>query len=138
MKNIKPFFILILTSFMISCSTSNTNEVIKKNHPMIGTWEAEINGCKEKYTINTQGTKISKSNLEVAKSKFTIIKTTDSIYMFEDVIIEDSSKPDCLGSTSVDVGHKITAWSYVSKDKEKLTMCLDSKLKKCLTFNKVK
>lgn len=122
----------------MSCSTSNTNDVISKNHPMIGTWEAEINGCKERYSINTNGTKTTRSNLEVTKSNFTIVKTVDSIYTFEDVIIEDSAKPDCLGSTSVDVGHKVTAWSYASKDKKKLTMCLDSKLKKCLTFNKVK
>lgn len=138
MKSINLTFFLIILGILTSCSTSNTNEVISKNHPMVGTWEAEINDCKEMYSINTDGTKITKSNLEVTKSKFTIVKTVDSVYTFEDIIIEDSEKPDCLGSTSIDVGHKVTAWSFVSKDNKKLTMCIDSKLKKCLTFNKVK
>lgn len=88
---IKKITLIITLISLNSCATNNSIS------PIIGTWEADFDGCIETWIIDNKGNRISISGEEETNNKFIIKKLEENIYKMTDTRLSTNSKPDCSG-----------------------------------------
>ena len=88
---IKKITLMITLVSLNSCATNNITS------PIIGTWEADFDGCIETWIIDNKGNRKSISGEEETNNKFIIKKLEENVYSMTDTRLSTNSKPDCSG-----------------------------------------
>ena len=109
---------LIIT--LISLNSCVTNNIIS---PIVGTWEADFDGCIETWIIDNKGNRVSISGEEQTNNKFIIQKLEENVYKMTDTRLSTNSKSDCSGEiVDIPIGN-VTTGIIKFQGNNRFTLC---------------
>jgi len=111
-------------------TSTNTNY---EGHPIIGTWNFDMNGCTETYEFLPDGTRNCTSAEEIVQAAFIIAsQPLDSgFYKMTDRVIKDNGKRDCSGSTKDMTGDVVDLYVKFNPRMDQIVFCFDQSFDKC-------
>lgn len=136
MKQLAVIGSIVTLFVLVSCAkiTNNDNADDYLDHPILGTWAYEKNGCDEKYEFTADGFRFVESNEELVTAIYEIsdIVSEKGVYLLKDTVIEDNGKPACSGSTSDMTGDVVELLILIQHELERFTACFDPGLTICI------
>jgi len=126
-----PLFILLFTG----CST-NKVEDMESTNPFIGSWSYiySDNGCVETYQYLENGIRLSNSNEERVKARYSFkrLSKEKNLYLVADTVLEDNAKKDCAGSTADMTDDRVELYVTIKDNPKRFTFCVDEDLEHCV------
>ena len=132
--NKAKYFITLSISILIGCNVTTNKTNI--DNPLLGSWSYTYpkNGCIETYKFLPSGIRLSKSNLEKVKAKYSIqsISKDKNLYLLTDTVLEDNALQDCTSSTMDMTNDKVQLYLIIKENPQQFTFCTDISLKTCI------
>jgi hypothetical protein len=126
-------YLLIFTLFFYSCVTKKSFE-----SPFIGTWEANIDGCKETWVFENNSIRKSFSYEEETVNNYTFSKVKDGIYEVVDTRISSNFKTDCTGEISETQNGHVSRIKIKFLDKDTFILCFPEMCLDKYPFKRIK
>jgi hypothetical protein len=135
MRSKKIILLLTVVLILLGCASLDKHGGVPdyKDHPIIGTWRFDMNGCTETHEFLPNGTRNCTSAEEIVQASYTISAEPlqSSFYKITDKVIKDNGKKDCSGSTADKTGDVVTLYVKFNPQRDQIVFCFDESFDRC-------
>jgi hypothetical protein len=136
METIRVISLLTIALVLSGCTSFDKDGVKRPydvEHPIIGSWSFDMNGCIETYEFLPNGIRNSTSAEELVQATYVIAAKPSGygFYKITDTVVKDNGKRDCSGSTRDMTGDVVDLYVKFNPQMDQIVFCLDESPNRC-------